>query len=96
MLDQYEKYYYELQNYLKTTDDDKDNLLAQMQRGHEYVKMRCGDFDMDNINGRNLVFDWVRFAINGYSEHFESSFLSELSRLGFELWEPGGSDVEET
>lgn len=91
---EYDKYAAELQRYLKTTDDDLQNIIDLMERGHAYVQSRCGPFDFNNVNGKNLVFDWVRFAINGYSEHFESSFLGELSSLGFELWEPGESDVE--
>lgn len=93
----YEAYYDELQNYLKSSDDDKDNVTALLKRAHAWVQGRCGDFDLDHIRGRDLVFNCVRFDYNGYSEHFESSFMSELSSLSFELWEPeGDTDAEET
>ena len=95
--EQYDTYYDELQNYLKSPDEDRENITALLKRAHAWVQGRCGEFDLDHVRGRDLVFNRVRFDYNGYSEHFESSFMSELSSLSFELWEPeGDTDAEET
>lgn len=92
----YEEYYKELQNYLKSPDADKENIIAQLKRAHAWVKGRCGNFELTNDRGRDLVFNRVRFDYNGYLEHFESSFMNDLSSLSFELWNPeGDSFVEE-
>lgn len=93
---QYEKHHDELQKYLKSTDDDKKNLISLLERGHHVIISHCGVFDLDNVVGRNLVFNWVRFEFNGYSEHFFDSFLTELNTFRMELWMAGGLDVEKT
>ena len=93
----YNQWHEELQLYLKSTNDDEQNIINLLKRGHAYVQGMCGKFELDHTQGRNLVFNWVRFEYNGHSEHFDSSFADELSRLSFELWEPEGDlDVKET
>lgn len=94
MQDVYEEVYKELRDYLKSTDDDKNNIIAMTQRAHEWVQGRCGEFDLtENARGKDLVFNRVRFDFNGYLDHFESSFMSDLSNLSFELWD-GDDDAE--
>lgn len=91
----YTAVYEELQGYLKSTDEDKDNVLSMLKRSEAWVKHRCGDFDINTHElGKDLVFNRVRFDFNGYLDHFESSFMSDLSNLSFELW--GGDDDAET
>ena len=92
-MEKYDEYYPELQNYLKSTDDDKNNIIAMLVRAHAWVQGRCGDFELDNARGKDLVFNRVRFDFNGYLDHFESSFMSDLSNLSFELWD-GDDDAE--
>lgn len=92
---QYDAVYPELQNYLKSTHDDRENVHAMLVRAHEWVQGRCGEFDLtENARGKDLVFNRVRFDFNGYLDHFESSFMSDLSNLSFELWD--GDDNAET
>lgn len=94
--EQYEKHYKELKDYLKSTDEDKGNIMAMLKRAHEWVQGRCGEFDLENTRGKDLVFNRVRFDFNGFSDHFESSFMSDISSLSFELWKPEVDPVEET
>lgn len=94
--EKYAKYYEELKNYLKSTDEDKDNIIAMLQRAHFWVQSRCGEFSLDNVRGKDIVFNRVRFDFNGYLDHFESSFMSDISSFGFELWEPEVESDEET
>lgn len=91
---QYDAVYPELQNYLKSTKDDEDNVKAMLVRAHKWVQGRCGEFNLKyNARGKDLVFNRVRFDFNGYLDHFESSFMSDLSNLSFELWD-GDDDAE--
>lgn len=91
----YDAYYPDLQRYLKSTDDDKNNLLNLLERGHHVIQSYCGVFGLDNLAGRNLVFNWVRFEWQGVSEHFFDSFLIDINNLRMNLWMDGDSDVEE-
>lgn len=94
---EYDKHYDALKNYLKSTDDDKDNILNLLKRGHHVIMSHCGVFDLENEVGRDLVFDYVRFAYNGYREHFFSSFEYELNGFRWQIYtDAGDADVEET
>lgn len=94
-MEKYDEYYPELQNYLKSTDDDKNNILAILARAHTWVEGRCGKFELDNARGKDLVFNRVRFDYAGQVDLFGELFMDDLSNLGFELL---GSDeyAEET
>lgn len=89
----YDIYYDELQNYLKSPDEDRENITALLKRAHAWVQGRCGDFALDHVRGRDLVFNRVRFDYNGLLHEFESRFMNDLSSLSFELWD-GGEDEE--
>lgn len=94
--EQYDIYYEQLQNYLKSSEDDRENLMGLLKRGHHVVMSHCGVFTLDNTVGLDLVFDWVRFTYNGFSEHFFDSFLYQLNGFRMQLWMDGDVDVEET
>ncbi|MGX7091185.1 head-tail connector protein [Hutsoniella sourekii] len=67
-------------------DDDNENLKQLLAEGEAYIRSTCGDFDMTkDVNGRKLVFEYVRFAYHGKTEHFYTCFFSELSSFSFEL-----------
>ena len=77
-------------------DHDDENLERLIEEGHAEIQGYCGKFDLEtNTTGRKLVYEYVRFAYNGMTEHFYTSFLPDLIRFGFELWD-GDEDVEET
>lgn len=81
----------ELKNRLHiTTNDDDENLTSLIKTGYGLIIRYCGDFDIDkNIFGKNLVFEYCRFARNGVAEHFYSSYMQDLVTLGFELMDVG-------
>lgn len=91
----YEVYLTEIREYLKSSKDDDENILNLLKRGHHVVMSHCGVFSLGNMEGRNLVFDWVRFAFNGYSEHFFDSYLNELNGFRMQVWMDGESNAEE-
>lgn len=73
-----------------TMDDDDNNLLELIKVGYQVVQMYVGEFDIiENGFGKNLVFEYCRFARNGVAEHFYNSYLQDLVVLGFELSELG-------
>ena len=89
-----DKYYSELQQYLKSTDDDKENLLNMLTRAHAWVQGRCGEFELDNVRGKDLVFNRVRFDYAGQVDLFGDLFMDDLSSLSFELL--GSDEYAET
>lgn len=91
----------ELKDYLHITHtDDDDNLSRLVKEGHAFIQSRTGDFEIegDDIDwdGKALVFEYVRFAVNGVREHFHDSYMREISQLSFKLYKPGDDDAQET
>ena len=85
----------EVKNYLHADDADDTNIKALISIGHGVIEGHCGQFDYnENLRGRQLVKDYVRFAWNGVSEHFFDSFHNELVGLRLELFKPP-DDVHE-
>lgn len=70
-------------------DDDDENLKNLIEIAHAKIQSWCGQFTLDNLVGRDLVFDYVRFAYNGKSEYFYNCFSGELSSFGFSLMKVG-------
>lgn len=66
---------------------DDQNLRDLMKTAHAKVKGWCGQFDLDDEVGKNLVFEFVRFAYNGKAENFYESYKSDLVDYGFTLME---------
>ena len=66
-------------------DDDDDNLRSLIEIAHAKVKHWCGDFDLTDPVGRDLVFEQVRFIYHGKTELFYTLFASDLSQYGFTL-----------
>lgn len=81
----------ELKNRLHITmNDDDNNLLELIRVGYQVIQMYCGEFDIiENNFGKNLVFEYCRFARNGVVEHFYDSYVQDLVVLGFELSDLG-------
>lgn len=81
----------ELKNRLHITmNDDDNNLLELIRVGYQVIQMYCGEFDIiENNFGKNLVFEYCRFARNGVTEHFYDSYVQDLVVLGFELSDLG-------
>lgn len=84
----------ELKNRLHITmNDDDNNLLELIRVGYQVIQMYCGEFDIiENNFGKNLVFEYCRFARNGVTEHFYDSYVQDLVVLGFELSDLGDDE----
>lgn len=82
----YETYLAQIKERLHILHNEDDaNLLRLLEEGHSIVQSLCGKFSMENVYGRSLVFDHVRFAYNGMSEHFYECFKASLSSFGWSL-----------
>lgn len=69
------------------TDDDDSNLKSLLKTAHSSLIRWCGSFDFENDEGKQLVFDYVRYMRAGASEYFYPNFLSQISSFGFSLME---------
>lgn len=87
----------EMKDYLHVlTDDDDNNLKALSKTAHSTLKRWCGSFDLDNDEGKQLVFDYVRYMRAGASEYFYKNFESQIHNFGFSLMEvPADDEVPE-
>lgn len=87
----------EMKDYLHVvTDDDDDNLIVLSKTAHSTLKRWCGSFDLDNDEGKQLVFDYVRYMRAGASEYFYKNFESQIQSFGFSLMEvPADDEVSE-
>lgn len=86
----------DLKDYLKIViDDDDNNLKARLNTAHATLKTWCGQFELDNLIGRQLVFDYVRYMRAGASEYFYSNFKSQIIGFGFSLMEVPEDEISE-
>lgn len=84
----------EMKDYLHViTDDDDKNLIALSKTAHSTLKRWCGSFDLDNEEGKQLVFDYVRYMRAGASEYFYKNFESQIQSFGFSLMEVPSDDA---
>lgn len=88
----------EVKDYLKIAHNHADSdLLNLIEEGTAVVESYCGSFDINtNKNAKRLVKEYVRFAFNGAAEHFYAAYSSDLSHLGFDLWDGDVDDVPES
>ena len=82
----------EVKRRLHIINEDDQKIKDLITQSHAYVQARCGNFELDNLKGKELVIERVRFIHNGYTEHFYDSFLPDLNSLRMELM----NSVEET
>lgn len=65
---------------------DDENLRALLKQAHGQIQAYCGEFDpLVEEQGKELMFEYVRFAWNGATEHFYSRFLPVLSNFKHQL-----------
>lgn len=78
----------DLKQYLHvlSTDDDV-NLESRLKTAHATLIRWCGLFDLANEEGKQLVFDYVRYMHAGASEYFYPNFKSQIISFGFSLME---------
>lgn len=86
----------DLKDYLKIViDDDDNNLKARLNTAHATLKAWCGQFELDDLIGRQLVFDYVRYMRAGASEYFYKNFQSQIVSFGFSLMEVPADEISE-
>lgn len=86
-INQYSNELEELKERLHIVDDESDkNLYRLMMSSYEAIQSICGNFPLnDNIRGKELVFERVRYAYNDILEHFVNNFLIEINNLAIDL-----------
>lgn len=85
-----------LKDYLHiVTDDDDVNLKAMTDAAYTTLKAWCGSFDLENLIGRQLVFDYVRFMRSGASEFFYERFRPQIHSFAFGLMEVPDEEPEQ-
>lgn len=84
----------ELKEYLHiVTDEDDANLANLLKTAHSILKRWCGPFDFSNDEGKQLVFDYVRYMRAGASEYFYKNFQTQIMSFGFSLMEVLADDA---
>lgn len=77
-----------LKEYLHiVSNEDDNNLSSLLNSAHATLKRWCGLFDLENEEGKQLVFDYVRYMHAGASEYFYPNFKSQIISFGFSLME---------
>lgn len=66
---------------------DDENLRYLLSNAHVTIQAWCGEFSFDLQQGRELIYEYVRFAYNNQTEWFYSSFHPQLVTLSMELLE---------
>lgn len=78
------------------TDDDDTNLKSLLKTAHSTLIRWCGSFDLENEEGKQLVYDYVRYMRAGVSEYFYQNFKSQIISFGFSLMEvPSDDEISE-
>ncbi|WP_432352664.1 head-tail connector protein [Sporosarcina sp. A2] len=68
-----------------THNSEDSNLQELLSFSVAYITAKCGAFDFENEQAKELVFERTRFAYNDALEYFEDSFRSEIHSLGIEM-----------
>lgn len=68
--------------YHSTEDDSLEDIL---ESSFIVVQNLCGEFDIDNPEGRELVFERARYVYWDSVEFFEENFQSRIHSFGYTL-----------
>lgn len=61
------------------TFEDK-HIKSLLEQSYDDIKERCQNFDIDsNKQGKELVYERVRYAYNDSLEFFNDNFLSQIT-----------------
>lgn len=87
----------ELKEYIHVlTADDDNNLKRLLKTAHSTLIRWCGSFGLENEEGKQLVYDYVRYMRAGVSEYFYQNFKSQIISFGFGLMEvPKDDEISE-
>lgn len=62
-------------------DYEDDNLKRILQASYEDLIDLCGDYKMDDVAFKELVFERSRYVYNDALEYFEENFLTRINTL---------------
>lgn len=76
-------------------DIEDDRIESDLKMSYEDIKSKCGDFDMNNAIGRELVYERTRYVFNDKLEEFHNNFLSNIVQFQIENMEVLDNDTTE-
>lgn len=76
-------------------DIEDDRIESDLKMSYEDIKSKCGDFDMNNAIGRELVYERTRYVFNDKLEEFHNNFLSNIVQFQIENMEVSDNDTTE-
>lgn len=83
-MDKYVKEYKEEFRISHSTDDD--TIERKLKESHQYLQGIIGKFEIDDfLQGKELVFSRVRYALNDSLEFFKDNFQQEIIDASIEL-----------
>ncbi|TBW91756.1 hypothetical protein MOV58_10605 [Staphylococcus hominis] len=76
-------------------DIEDDRIENDLKMSYEDIKSKCGDFDMNNAIGRELVYERTRYVFNDKLEEFHNNFLSNIVQFQIENMEVSDNGTTE-
>lgn len=76
-------------------DIEDDRIESDLKMSYEDIKSKCGDFDMNNAIGRELVYERTRYVFNDKLEEFHNNFLSNIIQFQIENMEVSDNGTTE-
>lgn len=75
---------------------EDDNLKLLLSASFVAIKQSCGEFNLKNTQGKELVFERARYAYNDSLEFFADNFLTEIVNFSISLLGSEEKAEEET
>lgn len=76
----------ELKARLRITHNSEDIILKSMLEDSSYdIKVKCGQYEPENRQARELILERTRYVYNDSLEFFDKNFSSQLSSLALSL-----------
>ncbi|MEK4169367.1 hypothetical protein NST64_08485 [Staphylococcus sp. FSL W8-1268] len=76
-------------------DIEDDRIESDLKMSYEDIKSKCGDFDMNNAIGRELVYERTRYVFNDKLEEFHNNFLPNIVQFQIENMEVSDNGTTE-
>lgn len=76
-------------------DIEDDRIESDLKMSYEDIKSKCGDFDMNNAIGRELVYERTRYVFNDKLEEFHNNFLPNIVQFQIENMEVSDNGITE-
>lgn len=66
---------------MKLSDDEDKNLTNILDASVAALQEDCGEYDLENLRFKELVFERSRYVYNDALEYFSTNFLTEINNL---------------